>query len=161
MFFTHFLIAIFWIKTNAVKHKMYKVINESKTTKTILSFFLIEYSFIQHFIQTMNVQRKQMVLLYLQGYQKDFYGYQKHSISIRMICMKDEKKIGWYIFWNIILLFHKENWILFIKAIHIMKFFSAVAAIFKKKVFFSLKTWKNCPEKLLIFFQFHEYLMKS
>ena len=69
----------------------------------------IIFSFIQHFIQTMNVQRKQMVLLYLQGYQKDFYGYQKHSISIRMICMKDEKKIGWYIFWNIILLFHKQN----------------------------------------------------
>ena len=74
---------------------MYKVINESKTTKTILCFFLIELSFIQHFIQTMNVQRKQMVLLYLQGYQKDFYGYQKHSISIRMICMKDEKIYNW------------------------------------------------------------------
>ena len=74
-----------------MKHKMYKVINESKTTKTILCFFLIEFSF----IQTMNVQRKQMVLLYLQGYQKDFYGYQKHSISIRMICMKDEKIYNW------------------------------------------------------------------
>ena len=121
---------------------MYKLINESKTTKTILCFFLIEFSFIQHFIQTMNVQRKQMVLLYLQGYQKDFYGYQKHSISIRMICMKDEKIYNWLkSFLKEYSSFSQTKLIFFIKEIPIMKLFSADTAIFEKTIYlFPLKT---------------------
>ena len=143
-----------------MKYKMYKVINETKTTKTILCFFLIQFSFIQHFIQTMNVQRKQMVLLYLQGYQKDFYGYQKHSISIRMICMKDEKIYNWlksflkeYSSFSLKFFSTKEK--------NIMKLFSAHAAIFDKENFL----WKHEKTALkscsYFFFQFHKYLVKS